>query len=621
MKKLKADEVDYLRKVRWRCRVDLQFLAAEILGYKDVENEFHGPLMATLQQFERPTANQALEYDAWNGKTWIYRPLVPMLRLPGHRRRLILDSRSSLKTTINTQSHTIQWLINYPNLAIAVFQSNLDKAIEIVKAIKGIFQYNTRFREVFPEFCPWKGIDNWGTQQQFTVECRDKTAPIKESSVTALALGAGTAGKHFDVMKFSDIVEPENTRGQDRMTATKEDFYMAEHLLVTVNHWIDVEGTRYKFGDLYGDIIDKYLKDKKEGIEPEYRIFARGCFKKKTPDGSPQKFTPEELDNETYPFLLDANGKRITHWPFDKRGETRQDIKKLEQMEQRDVVGFNSQQLNNPIGGDAGVLSFPVSPSRPAIISRKDYENNVAPRLAYKTITIDTAHSQKRHSKYTSICVAAWDWDNRCYIEEIQHGKWLPLELIERFVAVIDRHRPKSKENKRFEVFMEKIPFNEFLYLHLQDKMKRANWNVPVVFLPRSNDVSKEDRIHAALNPYYNTGKLRFVADLGHRGATGEDAEAARIWEHMRKELKEFPTGVYKDILDSIADQFYGKEDQMGRLIERPQENEQVDILNYLALKDMGFEDIAEALPGARWAVHFSTGQPENPHYSRTGGL
>lgn len=622
MKKLSGEEIELLRKIRWRARTDLQFLCAEILGFKHVESGFHGPLIDFLQQFPKPTRRQAESNDYWTGKTWNYIPLTPIMSLDGPRRRLVLDSRSSLKTTINTIAHSIQWLLNYPDIAIAVFQSNLDKAVEIVRAIKRVFQYNDRFREIFPEFCPWKSVDNWGTQQQFVVECREKAGSVKEASVTALALGAGTAGKHFHVMKFSDVVEPENTKSQDRMLDTRAEFLVAENLLVTLRHWIDVEGTRYKFGDLYGDIIDRYRKDLEEDKVPEYKIFARGCFQKVTPDGSPQRFTPEELDNETHPYKKDSEGHRITHWPRDCEGGIRQDLEALERMERTDIVGFNSQQLNNPIGGAGGVTAFPVSAQRPVVISRQDYNNNVRARIVYRTVTVDTAHTQKKHSSYSSICVAAWDWNNRCYVEEIQHGQWLPTQLISKIINVLHRYKPFEGVNShRFELFMEKIPFNESLYLFIQREMSLGNWYVPLVFLPRSNDTSKEDRIQAALSPYYNDGNLRFLSDLGHYGSRDKENEAARLWEHLRKELKEFPTGRYKDILDSIADQFYGKEDQMGRLVMRPQEHETPDILRYLQLKDIGLEDIPEAAAGRRWAMQNGVYTPQHPHFSKTGGL
>ena len=123
------EELLSARLLRWRCRTDLEFLAREILGYKDIDRSVHGPVLDVLQKFPYPKNKEEFEeHDVWNGKTWRYRPLKDMQALPGDRRVLILDPRGHLKTTINAQSHTIQWILNYPDIAIAIFQSNLEKA-------------------------------------------------------------------------------------------------------------------------------------------------------------------------------------------------------------------------------------------------------------------------------------------------------------------------------------------------------------------------------------------------------------------------------------------------------------------------------------------------------------
>jgi len=106
----KKEEDPRLRKLklaRWRARTDLLWLCNEILGYKDVSNRVHGPLLGRLQKFPKPTEQQLEENDVFSHGKWTYTPLVPMMELGGKRRLLILDSRGCLKCACdNTEVRT-----------------------------------------------------------------------------------------------------------------------------------------------------------------------------------------------------------------------------------------------------------------------------------------------------------------------------------------------------------------------------------------------------------------------------------------------------------------------------------------------------------------------------------
>src|SRR5262249_18304017 len=131
------------------------------------------------------------------------------------------------------------------------------------------------------------------------------------------SIDAGTAGIHVDVMKFSDIVEPSNVGTIDQMDSVAKAYFMAENLLVGPNYWIDIEGTRYDFSDLYGRIIDaeKDLPEEKK----IWKIHCRGCYKKVRADKKPERFTPDEL---FLPEEKNEKGESIPHWLDVDRGFT-----------------------------------------------------------------------------------------------------------------------------------------------------------------------------------------------------------------------------------------------------------------------------------------------------------
>src|SRR5262249_11708233 len=102
--------------------------------------------MNHLQKFPVPTPLEMEKLDRLDRGNWNYEPKTELTQLPGGRRVLILDPRGFLKTTINAQSHSIQWILNYPDVAMMIIQSNGEKAEMILGEIKRHFQANPRFR-------------------------------------------------------------------------------------------------------------------------------------------------------------------------------------------------------------------------------------------------------------------------------------------------------------------------------------------------------------------------------------------------------------------------------------------------------------------------------------------
>lgn len=575
-----------IKAARWKARTDLIFLCREILGYEDVDEVVHGPLVAALQKFPEPDPDLFWENDKFVRGEWIYRPLVPIQQLKGKRRVLILDPRGHLKTTINVIAHTIQWIINYPDVAILIVQANTEKAILCLDEIKKHFQGNPRFRALFPEHCPTKKVYDWGTQTDFTTAARSPGVVRKEKTVMTASIEKGTAGLHFDVIKFSDIVEDNNSRTPEQCAAVARSFYLMENLLVSPGYWIDVEGTRYHHADLYGKIIEKEWKNK----PPEkraYHVHVRGCFKKKTPDGGPQKFTPDELE---YPDLLDETGKRVPWWPKDRRGNDRFPLALLEDMEARDPYIFSCQQRNYPSSG-IGQQVFPVNDQYPKWISREDFEKNV--RVAYYDISVDTAETDGKESNYSSIAVGAWSSYGKCYVVEIVHGKFLADELVRRIIDTAMKYYRSLASIK-----IEQTSYVRGLMSSLRRKMDLSGLYLPVDLITRDTRKSKIERITSTLQPWYKHGDLIFLLDIGPK-------------DHLLKELKEFPLGESDDILDSLADLFQNKP-WFGREIPRPslQQAMNDEMARFLGVEDPFREnEYIVPIPGG-----------EDP-YRRTGGL
>jgi len=557
--KLSQKEIQSLQISRWRARTDLLYLANNVLGKTLISQEFNGGLINLLQKFPKPkTKEEALEHDRFVAGTWDYKPLVPnMEHLSGARRRLILDHRGSFKTETNCGCHTVQWLLNYPAACIAIFQYKLDKAETILTGIKEHFQFNGKFRALFPELCPPEDkIYNYGTKAHFDVWDveRKRNSSRRESSVMAASLDAGLAGYHFEVCKYSDVVEPENTETLDQCLKTIDKFGKAEYLLIGLGYWIDVEGTRYHFGDLYGNILNRRERQITKLGRSEWDVYCRGIFLPDLPEGVERKFLPEEL---SYPDKVDENKLPIPCFPPSLAGRFGS-VEKLLLNEEEDPVNFSAQMRNRPIGGRGGVADFPLVDDplphkcRPCITPKESYEMGGVSVLptSYSILGVDFAETVSERANWTVFAHALIDRLGFTHVDMIVREKWQPHESVDALIKFCNALKPTY-------LVMEEVNFTRGLRVALEREwqLKPYNYKPSIRWTKRPANKEKEERIRLTLQQPYKTGTLKFVKH--------KITDAA--WAGLLQELREFPRSTSDDILDAISDIFdtrdwFGKE-------------------------------------------------------------
>ena len=567
LKNASPDVEEQLREARWRCRTDLIFLCNYVLGYNDVTEELHGPVVANLQPFPLPPIEKRRECDRLINGVWHFTPAQNIEDLEGKRRMLLLDSRGFLKTTINCIAHTIQWLLNYPDMSVMIVQSNSDKAEMILSEIKAKFQANERFRALFPEFCPQKRINDWGRRDRMTVECKRLSNPRggvhehKEESIITASIERGMAGVHVDLIKFSDVVDVSNINTEGIKTVISN-FALMQNLLVGPLYWIDVEGTRYNHGDLYGSIIEN--EEKLPAELKEWKIFVRGATFRDWGD-KPEQFTMDSVMLK--PEKLDEKGYPVSRWP--KRWPN----KKLAAIKADNPWIYNCQQQNNPSAGD-GVQTFPVNHQYPKWISPQDFVRNV--RVSSYEISIDTAETTGKRADYTAIVVGAWASNGKCYVIEVVHGRFLPSDILSHVVKLCNKYRTRLGKVK-----IEETGFVRGLMPSLRRIMDTNGIHIPVDTIKRDTQEGKNERISNTLQPWYAAGDLIFVDDLP------QNTKAQLI-----RELREFPNGKNDDILDAVSDLFQNR-NWFGRNAARGFAGMQKNIAWERMLGILSFEDQA----------------------------
>ena len=171
-------DIDEIVEMRHLARTDLYFLSRVVLGYKKIDPLVHGPVIDHLTSFQHHQGKDHVSLTS----AWKYEPLAqdPIDVLDDqYRRRLILDPRSWFKTTINCVSHTVQWIINFPDIEVFVVHGNIDLSQDIVGKILDHFVNNPRMRRLFPEFCAPIDMkthrikqNSLGTKSEFSVACK-----------------------------------------------------------------------------------------------------------------------------------------------------------------------------------------------------------------------------------------------------------------------------------------------------------------------------------------------------------------------------------------------------------------------------------------------------------------
>ena len=521
-------------KVRQRCRTDLLFLATKILNYKDCDTAFHGEWIEQLQKFRGGTDN----FDP-QGNFISYTPACPVYELEGSRRNLYLAFRSSFKTTIFTVAHTVQWIINYPDIRVLICHSVNSVAEDILSEVKQHFAYNESFRALFMEHCPApKRASDFGNQQEFTTLARKVIK--KEPTVQACSVESTTAGTHTEVIKCSDIVNKENVRTPEAMRQIRRSVAQLQFLLdQPALGWLDVEGTLYDYSDVYNDILRAEEK-RKPGDTRIWNIFRKPIL--------------DEAGNPAWPGRF--NQERIAAIRNDPTMTT---------------YDYMSQYMLRIVSGENQYFQaedFQWTP--PDIIAQNCNRYHMTVDLC----SPDPIHGPSKTEDFTVITVAGFDRMNRMYVCDMSRGRYLPDETINEIFRLYEKYGETT------DVKMEDASgARQILPFLDREKVKRNSWPI-VTLIPRDNRTSKQDRI-AGLQPWFKARDIRFANDLPWK-------------EEMLTEFCYFPRYNHDDICDTIADQMqnrytgpYGKEEQL------PEEPKEIEMPWYYGKQDsMDYEYI-----------------------------
>ena len=497
---------EYAKKVRNKCRRSLTYLCKYVLGYTDVhwevDGDVHEDIMQNLQKFPY-MAEDVLDkqYQCTiipNKPMWELPTVIPGLST---RKTLTLYPRGHLKTSIITIAHTIQWIINYPNVRILISTATGDQCKKMLLEIKSHFQYNREFRHWFPDFCPpAKKAADFGSQEEFTVP--NRTIHRKEPTVSTCSVGKVIAGAHYEVIKNSDLVDKENVKTPGQIADVIAHFGYLNPLLerseiAPYHGWIDVEGTRYDFGDLYGKLIE----------------------------------------TGTYRTVVRPRPGEDTVWP------ARFPVEELKRIEKE--VGpyiFSCQYKNFPIPPEGGLCD-----AKDIVFLPRSVINDILPALRiHCTVDLHGMEPAKNNNDFTVLNVHGFDRNGRMYVLDIRRGRFTPFQVIDQIFDIHARYRVIDFKVEKDAHARVLLPFFQ------REASKRQRFPM-LAAIPRNTHVSKQQRIRG-LQPWFKNAIIRFSDDL--------TCKSDVIQEIMQ--FPSQSSGVHDDVLDTLADAMTNQEGELN---------------------------------------------------------
>jgi len=415
---------------------------------------------------------------------------------------LNLLPRGHLKSTIGAIDYPIWVLGKNPNARIVIFSHTIDESKKFLRSIKQHILYNKRLKYIFPHLEPaaaggLQQFEKWNDEE--IIVKRDKFF-LKENSVTAGSTGQPFTGDHCDIIIFDDIVTAKNANTDEKMAKLKQWHEDVLHLLDWKYRTI-YNGTRYKDGDLYGDLIvsESIPFNVRKHIEDSNYIWPHPLniknMEKKKKNMSLYNIACQFDNDPIAEGTQEFEAKWIKRWNIDK---------------------VRNEFVDNPPQNDEELLN-----------------------RWYSSLNIymgcDPARGQKKIDNYTVIMVVGSDKRGRMFVLEYLRKHYRTHEITENFIRLFKKW--KNLINAKIETYGGDI----HVYNNIIKKMEEEG--LPYFRVKKYKTTAPtlgagNDRIRALQSPLHDG--LIWIGEGGE-------------WTEIEQELTRFPHGRTDDLITTMA--------------------------------------------------------------------
>lgn len=494
---------EHYKMLRRISKLNLYFLATDILGYDKLSPGLHGNLVA-----------------------W-------MMRTEADRFRLCLLPRGHIKTTLWTISDSVRCALPDdvgdllypeslgPDIRIMIGHETDKMASRILVSIATHFMSNPLLMGLFPECVP--------TPRKHRINNNELELPHKtiwnEPTFDTMGVGAKAQGRHFDKIKLDDIIGDKARDSKVEMETANEWIDNIQAFFISLTRGdLDITGTRWAVGDTYDHIMRIY--------GDKLKCYIRGAIEKNA-KGEDVPIYPESFTLDSFEIIK----KNPKIWSSQYANDpSLVDAEFLPQW----LKYFNRRGQNT-------IVVFDRTPLGELKVSQYNIESDLD-----KVILVDPATSG-----LGGIVVTGTSSDDKVFTLETLKRSWRPPELVEEIFKLVRRYQPRV-------VSIEEVLFSEVFRPWMQSEMKRRNIYFNI-YPYKLKGKAKEARIRGLAN-YYAGGKIYHAQDQKELleefrtlGASVENkhlldafAQGPEVWckpwpKEAKQELIQLPAWVGRD--------------------------------------------------------------------------
>lgn len=439
---------------------------------------------------------------------------------------LILLPRGTFKSSVTSVGFPIWRLVRNRSLRFLLTSGQLENTKNFLGLIRSNLESNEDFRILYGDWSSNRRKDTWHSTA-LSIAGRERFRA--EDSLTASSYEITKVSQHYDSVIVDDLMNEKNV-------TSKEMIDKCDSYLQLMNPFLDpqidhperpgpriVVGTRWHFDDVYGRIIARERKRRRDGQGRAWNILIRPAYNKtKTVVYFPARFSVAYLTR-----LREESGMSRYHFSCQFLNDPMPDEDQIFKISD---LGFF---WADPSGAGESTMRGKISP---------------LPRLMANFILMDPAVAEHSKSDWTAIVVVGVDTLSNLYVLDVRRGQWGIQEQIEEMIRAQQDYRPY-----RFGV--ETVVFQRtLLWAFHKICQERGKW-FPVEELETSNQVSKMMRIRG-FSPFVATRKV-YLRMPGKCDLTlANDILFPGLGDGMAAlgdEMLRFPLGANDDCLDALA--------------------------------------------------------------------
>lgn len=488
---------DTIKHLRLRLKNDLFFLNTGLLGHTRLSPHLHGHLCSWTERND----------------DWRFR----LILLPrGHFKSAIMTIGDSIRVMLTDDLGDSPWPRNLgPDCRLLICHETDGQASNFLFAITSHFLSNPLLMGLFPELVP--------SPRKHRINRHELELPRAhvwpEPSIDTMGVGGRSQGRHYNFIKFDDLIGDKARDSSMMMEQAKEWFDNIQPFFSSfAKDHFDLIGTRWDLDDLYGHVMERY--------DDQLLRYVRGAEEPNS-EGEIVPIFPEENTIEGFEIL--KKNKKI----------------------------WLAQYANNP---QAGATEF-----------AKDWKKFFH-WSAYNIITIFTGQSSEKinirdlditilfdpaMSGEMGLVITGTDYKNRIFILDSYKEELKPPQACDLLFRLVARWQPRL-------VAIEEVLFSGLFkpWLEAEMRLRNKSFNIlPVSPVKGGKALSKQARVRG-LASYFSAGLVYFdakqekiIKEYDNFGATSSI--------HMLDALAYGPEVWRKPISKDRMEQYKKKEEEL----------------------------------------------------------